>query len=180
MVFLTGPMAGSAEFPQIHEVRVGQKAPEWEVADWFNSHPLRLSDLRGKVLLVRFWTGPDCPYCRASAPALNEFYERYRKQDFDLIGLYHHKSSAPLSKKAIAELIEQYGFQFPVAIDHNWTTLNRWWLQGEPKPWSSVSFLLDKKGVVRHIHTGGQYIKGDEAYADLQTRIAELLGEEGP
>ena len=57
---------------------VGTKAEEWIVSDWIHSRPLSLGDLSGKVVLVRWWTDPYCPYCTASAPALNEWYEAYK------------------------------------------------------------------------------------------------------
>lgn len=156
---------------------IGTHAQEWEVQDWFNSSPLRLQDLKSKVVLVRFWTAPGCPFCAASAPALNEFYEKYHGQGLEVIGFYHHKSSGPLDPKEVQRHIERFGFKFPVAIDYEWKTLKKWWLEGRPRAWTSISFLIDKKGVIRHIHTGGQYVKGDRDYAELQAKIEELLRE---
>jgi len=156
---------------------IGTPAQEWEVKDWFNSKPLRLENLRGKVVLIRFWTAPGCPFCAASAPVLNEFYEKYLKQGLEVIGFYHHKSSAPLDPKEVKRHIQRFGFKFPVAIDYEWNTLKHWWLDKRPRAWTSVSFLMDKQGLIRHIHTGGQYVKGDHDYAELQAKIEELLRE---
>ena len=64
-----------------------------------------------------------------------------------------------------------------MAIDHNWKTLNEWWLQDDRRKWTSVSFLLDKEGVVRYIHPGGQYVKGDGVYEKVQQEIEKLLKE---
>ena len=64
---------------------VGTKAEEWIVSDWINSRPLSLENLSGKVVLVRWWTDPYCPYCSASAPALNEWYEAYRRKALSLL-----------------------------------------------------------------------------------------------
>ncbi len=75
---------------------VGTKAEEWIVSDWIHSSPLSLDDLSEKVVLVHWRTDPYCPYCTASAPALNEWYEAYRDKGLIIIGLYHHKSSIPL------------------------------------------------------------------------------------
>jgi thiol-disulfide isomerase/thioredoxin len=69
---------------------VGTKAPEWEAAHWLNSKPLALEGLRGKVVLVRWWTAPGCPYCAATAPALNEFHARYKDKGLVVVGFYHH------------------------------------------------------------------------------------------
>lgn len=156
---------------------IGTRAQEWEVKDWFNSKPLRLEDLRDKVILVRFWTAPGCPFCAASAPALNEFYEKYHDQGLEVIGFYHHKSSGPLDPKEVQRHIENFSFKFPVAIDYNWTTLRQWWLDEDERRWTSVSFLIDKRGFIRHIHPGGQYVKGDRDYTELEAKIRQLLEE---
>ena len=131
---------------------IGTKAKEWEVDEWFHSDPLRLEDLKGNVVLVRFWTAPFCPFCAASAPALNEFYENYHDQGLEVIGLYHHKSPAPLDPQEVQGYAEKFGFQFPVAIDYDWKTLKNWWLDADDRRWTSASFLIDKKGIIRHIH----------------------------
>src|SRR4051812_38055874 len=78
------------------EKLIGKRPPEWRLESWLNSKPLTLADLRGKVVLVRWWTTPDCPYCAATAPALNEFEKTYADRELTVIGIYHHKSSAPL------------------------------------------------------------------------------------
>src|ERR1700722_3254438 len=110
------------------EVLIGTKPPEWQVTNWFNGSRGKLADLRGKVVLVRWWTAPDCPYCRATAPALNEFYEKYHAQGLEVIGFYHHKSEEPLKVETVRKYADDFGFKFPVAIDTNWKTLHKWWL----------------------------------------------------
>jgi thiol-disulfide isomerase/thioredoxin len=160
------------------EKLIGKKPSEWEVSDWINSPPLTLKKLSGKVVLVRWWTAPDCPYCAATAPALNEFEEKYQDKGFVIIGLYHHKASAPLDPAEVKRHAEELGFKFPVAIDRDWKTLRRWWLKDRDRAWTSVSFLLDRQGVIRHIHPGGKYVRGDKAYRTLKAKIEELLKEE--
>jgi len=154
----------------------GLKVNEWQVGDWINSEPLRLSDLKGKAVLVRFWTGPQCPYCRRSAPSLNQFYSKYHSEGLDVIGLYHHKANKPLNKADVAGLSREYGFKFPVAIDHDWRTLKDWWLDQGGKDWTSVTFLLDQDKRVKYVHPGGQYVEGDADYEIIDQHIRELLG----
>jgi peroxiredoxin len=137
-----------------------------------------LDDLRGKVVLVRWWTAPDCPYCRATAPALNEFFGTYHPRGLEVIGFYHHKSDAALDVNAVKKYARAFGFKFPVAIDPECRTLRRWWLHTGERQWTSVSFLLDRQGVVRFIHAGGQYVKGDSDYAALESKIRALLAEQ--
>jgi len=159
-----------------HEL-VGEPAMEWEVKDWIQSEPLSLEALRGKVVLVRWWTAPHCPYCRASAAALSEFHERYEEAGLVVVGLYHHKSSRPLRDGDVERYAGILGFEFPIALDPGWKTLRRWWLDRTDGSFTSVSFLLDRNGVVRAIHPGGQYVEGDGDYEAMHGMIEELLAE---
>lgn len=156
---------------------IGTMPHEWNVTNWMNSPALKLGDLRGKVVLVRWWTAPDCPYCRATAPALNEFYEQYHAKGLEVLGFYHHKGREPLDVKSVEKYAANFGFKFPVAIDPEWKTLYQWWLDGGKRNFTSVSFLIDKHGVIRHIHPGGEYVKGDKDYAAMKAKIEELLAE---
>lgn len=155
---------------------IGKPAEEWQVKDWLNSQALQLKDLSGKVVLVRWWTA-GCPYCTATAPSLNQFYETYHQRGLQVIGFYHHKSSKPLNLSDVQQASNKFGFKFPVAIDYNWQTLNSWWLNKTDTRWTSVSFLIDRKGLIRHIHPGGQYQQGDNDYAKMQAEIERLLAE---
>lgn len=157
---------------------IDQRPPGWTLTHWINSPPLTLADLSGKVVLVRWWTAPYCPYCAASSIALNEWYEKYRDRGFSVVGIYHHKTAAPLDADKVAHYAERLGFQFPVAIDEDWKTLNAWWLGKMRQPhWTSVSFLIDRQGIIRHFHPGGKYVKGDPAYLQIQSVIEMLLQE---
>src|SRR5438552_2585881 len=156
---------------------IGAKPSEWQVEHWLNSEPLTLEGLRGKVVLVRWWTAPDCPYCKASAPALNEFYQQYHPRGLEVIGFYHHKSVEPLRIAEVKKYAAEFGFKFPVAIDPGWRTLKRWWLDTGERDFTSVSFLIDRRGLIRHIHPGGQYVKEDRAYSKMKAKIEALLAE---
>jgi peroxiredoxin len=156
---------------------LGKKLSEWYVADWHNSKPLKLKDLEGKVILVRWWTGNGCPLCEATAPALNELHDAYRDRGLVVLGFYHNKTSKPLVPGDVKDAVDRFKFQFPVAVDHDWKTLKDWWLGNSNRKWTSVSFLIDRKGTVRHIHPGGTYAKGDAEYRELRAKIEELLKE---
>jgi peroxiredoxin len=174
-------LAGGQSSPEVGAtVLLGRRPPEWTVSHWRHGSPVTLAELRGKIVLVRWWTAPECPYCRATAPALNEFHRLHRDRGLVVLGFYHHKGAGSLDPKQVAAWADDLGFEFPLAIDDGWRTLRRWWLDQVPTSWTSVTFLLDRQGVIRHIHPGGQYVKGDRDYAALVAKIEELLAEPGP
>ena len=171
--FLLAGVATVCAFSKEGFELVGTKAPEWELSEWFNSEPLSLKGLRGQVVLVRWWTGPECPYCAIAAPYLKAWYDTYRARGVEVIGIYHHKSSLPLTRRHVEQLVKWYGFQFPVAVDPGWRTLKRWWLTGGDQRWTSVSFLIDQQGIIRYIHPGGSYTK--EEAEEMDAIIRDLL-----
>lgn len=146
-----GPPAQGAEM-------IGTPAPEWDNGTWVGSEPMRLSDLRGKVVLLRFWTDT-CPFCAASAPALAEFNREYASKGLQVIGMYHPKPARAEPPESVAKAAERLGMDFPIALDNDWGTLRNYWLS-RGKTWTSVSFLIDKKGTIRHIHPGGAFHRG--------------------
>jgi peroxiredoxin len=80
---------------------------------------------------------------------------------------------------------EQKGFTFPVALDADWTALNRWWPDLEKRGWTSVSFVVDKQGIIRYVHPGGEFHESRDAdharcdrdYKDVERTIERLLNE---
>jgi peroxiredoxin len=159
-----------------HEL-VGTTPPEWAAVDWRNSKPLALADLRGRVVLVRWFMGTSCPFCSATAPSLKALHREYASRGLTIVGLYHHKEPQPLQRGEFDGYVRDYGFEFPVARDPEWATLKAWWLDGHEREWTSVSFLLDKAGRVRGIHPGGRYAPGDSSFAAMKRAIERLLVE---
>ena len=156
---------------------IDQPAPPWQVSQWFNSPPLSLEDLRGKVVLVRWFMGPSCPFCSGTAPTLRALHERYADKGLAVIGMYHHKEETPLDPQQVEGWVKHYGYQFPVAIDKDWTTLRKWWLDGHNRSYTSASFLIDKKGVIRRVHVGGLIApEGDDINA-ITADIERLLAQ---
>ena len=159
---------------------IGTAPPPWTLADWIGSAPLSLARLRGKVVLLRWFTDTSCPYCSLTAPALNQLHHDYAARGLVVIGVYHHKRSDALDLAAVRGWAHDYGFHFPVAVDRDWRTLRRWWLDGHPRDFTSVSFLIDQHGVIRHIHPGGTLALGTSDFDALRARIDQLLGGQDP
>lgn len=140
--------------------RIGVDAPPFKFDGWLNSEPLKLEDLKGRVVLVRWWTDT-CPFCASSAPALRELYEEYTDKGLTIIGVFHPKAgwNDPLDIQRVQRVVEAKNFLFPIAIDWNWYTgtLRDWWLTGPERPGTSVTFILDKSGVIQFVHPGMEY-----------------------
>jgi thiol-disulfide isomerase/thioredoxin len=169
-----GPEADQADVSSI----VGKPAPAWDLATWFNGPPRRIEDLRGQVVLVRWFMSSECPYCSATAPSLIELHDRYADRGLTVVGMYHHKSEGPLVEGDVRSLVtDHYRFRFPVAIDDDWKTLKRWWLDAHPRSWTSMSFLVDRGGTVRYVHLGGEYAPDSADYRQMKAWIEELLAE---
>ena len=163
---------------------VGQPAPAWPELRWVQGGPLSLSDLRGRVVLVRFFTDPECPFCSATAPALNEFDREFRARGLVVIGFYTPKPRPrPTSVEHVRRVAQKYGFRFPVAVDDEWKALRRLWLDRADSGWTSASLVIDRHGGVRHVHPGGVFAKESsdpEArrdYEEMRSAIETLLGD---
>ena len=153
---------------------IGTRPPEWTATTWLSSPPLLLADLRGKVVLVRWFMSTECPYCSATAPSLVELDARYRERGLVVVGMYHHKGRAPLTVDGVRATVAHFGFRFPVAIDEGWADLRAWWLTRD-RPFTSASYLVDRDGVIRYVHPGGTYAPGDADFREIERQIQALL-----
>lgn len=143
---------------------VGTKVPEWMAGpEWAHSKPLRLRYLRGRVVMVRFWTDT-CDYCAASLPAMQKLADEFRGKEVTFVGLYHSK---PLGSerpwKNVVARANELGVKFPIAYDHSWKTLSQWWLEGRRRSATSASFIIARDGTVAHVHPGPVFYPSDDA-----------------
>jgi peroxiredoxin len=163
---------------------IGTRAPEWRGIRWLQGGPLSLADLRGKVVLLRFWL-IDCPYCERSAPALRAWSDAYGDRGLVVVGLHHPKSEAARDPAAVERAARTYGFDFPVGLDNDWTTIRAYGVGRIFHDFTSVSFLIDRSGIIRFIHDGGEYHEGGgpghrdchAAHAALDAAIQDLLSK---
>ena len=156
---------------------IGVKAPTFKFDEWLNSEPLTLANLKGHVVLVRWFTDT-CPYCASSTPALRQLDEEYTDKGLKMIGVFHPKAGRndPLDIQRVERVVEARDFKFPIAIDWNWRngTLKDWWLTGPKRPGTSVTFILDKSGVIQFIHPGMEY--HEDNGSELHTMCASDMG----
>lgn len=163
---------------------LGQPARAWSFERWVDSAPLTLESLRGKVVLVR-WFNTNCRFCGNTLPGLETLRTRYAAQGLVVVGVFHPKPVRKVSDAFVRRTARKLGFNGPIAVDEEWSTLNRWWLANHPgRNWTSVSFLIDRDGVVRWAQGGGEYhpsgdprhARCDASYAELERTIRRLTG----
>ena len=172
--------------PDLGSDLIGQPAPEWAFTRWVRGSRATLADLHGKVVLVRWWTD-GCHFCRSTLPALESLVGRVDRSDLVVLGVYHPKPRPrEVSDRRILKIAGELGFSGPIAFDRDWRTLGRYWLDGhDERNWTSVSFLIDRRGVIRWVHGGGEYHPGrdpghercDLEFDQLETTLATLLAE---
>ena len=134
---------------------------------WFNTpggKPLTIAGLRGRVVLVDFWTYT-CINCIRTLPHLTAWDARYRKAGLTIVGV--HSPEFDFEKRAgnVADAIRQNGIKYPVAQDNDLATWDAWGNQYWP-----AEYLIDARGRVREAHFGeGQYDKTEASIRALLT-----------
>lgn len=172
------PRVVAAE-PTLDDPLVGTRPKEWKAEEWLNTPPRTLADLRGNVVLVRWFMGTSCPMCSATAASLKQLQHDYASRGLVVVGMYHHKDEdRPLSRELVEGYARDYGFTFPIAIDRDWRTLRSWWLTRE-RAFTSVTFILDKQGRIRAVHQGGRYAPGEPDFEAVRRAVERLLVEPG-
>jgi len=180
--------AAPASVPEPGAELIGCPAPAWSFERWIRTAPLPLETLRGRVVLVRWWTD-GCHYCATTLPGLEALRLRYADQGLVVIGAYHPKPPREVSDRKILAFADKLGFEGPIAVDREWSTLERYWLAGHPeRTWTSVSFLIDRAGNIRWLHGGGEYHPSsdprhascDLEYHKLEKTLAAVLAEPVP
>jgi cytochrome c biogenesis protein CcdA/thiol-disulfide isomerase/thioredoxin len=146
------------------------KAPEFtETQRWFNTGDRRLSlhGLRGRVVLIDFWTYT-CINCIRTLPALKVWDARYRDRGLTIVGVHTPEFSFERDAGNVADAIEQNKLHYPVVQDNEYGTWTAWGNRYWP-----AKYLIDSKGKVRYTHFG----EGD--YDETEEAIRELLRESG-
>lgn len=146
-------------------VCVGGDEADFSGLTWIDAKP----DLRGKVTLVRFWTN-GCSLCTGSAPQLAELSKKAA-----VVAVYTPKPPRDVTAEQVRGWAKATGMPGVLAVDRDWAVLDRW-MPPAKRSFTSLTFLLDRKGKVRHIHPGGE-VTAEEA-RELSRKIDALLAEE--
>ena len=157
---LDDPMPTSASLPDLGP------APELTNESWLNvDAPLRLADLRGKVVLVEMWTF-GCINCQNVMPALKDWYARYKDQGFVIIGNHYPEFSYEEDLTNLKEAVARFDIQYPVTQDNDGAT----WRAYKNRYWPAL-YLIDKQGHIRYVHFG------EGRYQETEENIKALLAE---
>ncbi len=144
-------------------------APELTgITAWINTQPTTLAALRGKVVLVHFWTF-GCINCVHVQPYVKAWYDAYAKDGFVVMGVHTPELSFERDIDNVRHAVAEAGVRFPVAFDPDYATWNAY----RNSYWPAFYFV-DKAGRIRHVHFGEGDYDGSEAV------IRELLAEPGP
>jgi len=146
----------------------GPLAPDFTgIVDWENSPPLSMDALRGKVVLVDFWTY-SCINCQRTFPFLRQWWDKYRDDGFVIVGVHSPEFDFEKNVGNVRRAIRDYGIGWPVAVDSNMATWNAFSNQYWP-----AEYLIDAGGHVRHTSFG----EGD--YDTTERAIQALLASAG-
>ncbi len=145
------------------------RAPEFQgIVEWVNTpgnRPLTLRRLRGKVVLVDFWTY-SCINCIRTLPHLKAWDAAYRRYGLVIVGVHTPEFAFERVPSNVRSAVKKFGIRYPVALDNGYRTWNAY--QNEYWP---AEYLIDRAGVVRRTHFG------EGEYGETEATIRRLLGE---
>lgn len=145
-----------------------QLAPEFTgINQWLNGDPLTLQKLRGKVVLVDFWTYT-CINCINTLPYVKAWNAKYKDQGLAVIGVHTPEYPFERNTDNVKTAIKRFGITYPVAQDNDYATWNAYSNQYWP-----AFYLIDKSGHVVYTHFG----EGD--YDKTEAAIRTLLAQKG-
>jgi len=166
---LLGILATLAAIPAFGPMahgRVGTPAPEITSPVWLNSEPTRMADLRGKVVLVEFWTF-GCYNCRNTLPSVKDWDAKYRDRGLTIVGVHTPETDSEYNIDNVRREVPSLGIKYAIVTDNDYKT----WKAYGVEAWPTI-FVLDKQGRIRWLHVGeGQY---DETEGVIKTLLAEI------
>jgi thiol-disulfide isomerase/thioredoxin len=142
-------------------------APEFSgIEQWLNSKPLSMQSLKGKVVLIDFWTY-SCINCLRTLPYVTGWDKKYREAGLVIIGIHAPEFKFEQNIDNVKKAIAKHGIEYPVAIDNGFTT----WKAYKNRYWPA-HYLIDKEGTVVYTHFG------EGEYDVTENNIRVLLGME--
>lgn len=159
---LAGPGVARAASPAAALPDLGA-APEFTgIERWLHSEPLSLAQLRGRVVLVDFWTYA-CINCIRTLPYVNRWAERYTPQGLTVVGVHTPEFPFERSASNVEAAMRRHGVKHPVAQDNRYGTWKAYGNQYWP-----ATYLIDAQGRIRYKHFGeGEYERTEDVIRTL-------------
>jgi thiol-disulfide isomerase/thioredoxin len=151
--------------------RAAQKAPEFthsSQAEWLNSKPLRLGQLRGKVVLVEFWAF-ECVNCRRTQPWLHAIQQRYADKDFVIVSVHTPELPEERSIANVRKAVAEQRITNPVMVDDDYS----YWNAMKNQYWPAF-YVIDKRGRIAARAIGEMHV-GQARAAELERAIEDQL-----
>ncbi len=149
-----------------------QKAPEFDgVTRWINSKPLTMRELRGKVVVVHFWTN-GCFNCANNYEHYRAWQERYTDKDVVIIGVHSPETASEHDIARIEKQAAKHNLKFPIAVDNDAKNWNAW----KNQVWPTV-YVVDRRGIVRYGWEGELNFRGQKGEETVRKVIDSLLAE---
>ncbi len=141
-------------------------APEFVGIDkWLNTEPLTMQQLRGKVVLVDFWTF-DCINCINTLPYVKSWHDKYKDQGLVIVGVHTPEFLHESSTDNVKAAMKRFDIRYPVAQDNRYAT----WTAYSNRYWPAT-YLINKKGQIVYKHFG------EGKYQETEAAIRALLAE---
>jgi thiol-disulfide isomerase/thioredoxin len=134
-------------------------------AQWLNSPPLTSEDLRGKVVLVEFWTY-GCVNCQHTLPYVKAWSAKYRPDGLLVIGVHTPEFAFEKDRGNVERAVRDLGITYPVVMDNQYEIWNAY-----KNTYWPAQYLMDAQGRLRHQHFG------EGAYRETERMIQTLLAE---
>ena len=141
-------------------------APEVTAERWLNSDPLSRDELRGRVVLVEFWTFA-CWNCKNVEPYVKQWHEKYADDGLVIVAVHTPELSIERDLSNVRAYVDENGIDYPVAVDNDFST----WKAFGNWAWPTL-YLIDKQGVIRHTKVG------EGGYQDTEDQIRRLLNSD--
>ena len=136
-------------------------APEFASGAWINSEPLTLKELRGRVVVIEFWTF-GCYNCRNTLPAVKQWDTQYREKGLTIVGVHSPEFDDEKKIENVRREVASLGIRFPVVTDNQFAT----WRAYKVEAWPTM-FVLDKSGRFRGAHVGeGAYDQTEQVHPE--------------
>lgn len=146
--------------------------PMTGVTHWINSQPIELAKLRGKVVVLHFWTF-GCINCQRNLPYYNKWREEFDPEHVAIIGVHTPELQQEADLRNVEAAVKRLGIKYPVAVDNAEET----WKAYRNRYWPSI-YLIDKRGRVRSRWDGELESQGRGGDKLLRARIKALVDED--